>query len=227
MTVVSAEVRVGNAIGQSFYAAIDTIIYGRQYVQGAEIDTSSWNRRQILQYLSLGLMIGPPVSSDGTPGYLIQCTVISADQSVGTALVLMPSGQLLRDVKFTGTAPNNNTSATLVTTTTDRWVIGSGVPSDLVTDSMRTASLNVVGDATLNGDTAISKGAEPGWIATSADELGTIMWAPPTGAGSSGGAIISDGVAPPTDTLDPGAIWYNPSGDSAGRPSGPSATPRS
>ena len=39
-----------------FIAAINTRIYGRSYAQGAEIDTTGWTRKQMLQFLNLGLM---------------------------------------------------------------------------------------------------------------------------------------------------------------------------
>ncbi|HEU5454425.1 MAG TPA: hypothetical protein VFU85_01945 [Nocardioides sp.] len=39
-----------------FVAAINTRIYGRSYAQGAEIDTTGWTRKQMLQFLNLGLM---------------------------------------------------------------------------------------------------------------------------------------------------------------------------
>lgn len=39
-----------------FVAAINTRIYGRSYAQGAEIDITGWTRKQMLQFLNLGLM---------------------------------------------------------------------------------------------------------------------------------------------------------------------------
>jgi hypothetical protein len=39
-----------------FIAAINTRIYGRSYAQGAEIDITGWTRKQMLQFLNLGLM---------------------------------------------------------------------------------------------------------------------------------------------------------------------------
>lgn len=39
-----------------FIAAINTRIYGRSYGQGAEIDTTGWSRKQMLQFLNLGLI---------------------------------------------------------------------------------------------------------------------------------------------------------------------------
>jgi hypothetical protein len=39
-----------------FIAAINTRIYGHSYAQGAEIDITGWTRKQMLQFLNLGLM---------------------------------------------------------------------------------------------------------------------------------------------------------------------------
>jgi hypothetical protein len=39
-----------------FIAAINTRIYGKSYAQGSEIDITGWSRKQMLQFLNLGLM---------------------------------------------------------------------------------------------------------------------------------------------------------------------------
>lgn len=210
MSVAPIEVKVGTIGSQTFFASIDTVIYGRQYTQGETVDTSLWNRKQILQYLGLGLIVGPPVNSEGTPATLTQVAVTDSDEAANLVTVQLPSGVFLQRVQVTGTTPETGTTVTMVTTADRRWVIGSGVPRDLDVDTMRASSLNITADATISGDVSLPKGAEPGWVATSADELGTLLWSPPSDAASGSGAIISDSVAPPSDTLSPGAIWFNP-----------------
>lgn len=39
-----------------FVASISTVIYGIPYAQGAEIDLTGWSRKQMLQFLGLGLI---------------------------------------------------------------------------------------------------------------------------------------------------------------------------
>lgn len=39
-----------------FVAALDTIIFGVEYQQGAEVDTTGWTRKMLLQFLQLGII---------------------------------------------------------------------------------------------------------------------------------------------------------------------------
>lgn len=48
-----------------FYATLDTMIYEVPYAQGQEIDVTGWQRSQMLQMLSLGMMASQVVESDG------------------------------------------------------------------------------------------------------------------------------------------------------------------
>jgi hypothetical protein len=54
-----------------FIAAIDTVIYGRRYAQGSDIDITGWTRRQILQFLDKGLM----QASQVTAGMILEAMV--------------------------------------------------------------------------------------------------------------------------------------------------------
>jgi len=47
-----------------FMASLDTTIYGRAYIQGATVDTSTWSRRQLLQFLDNGIISPADVTTE-------------------------------------------------------------------------------------------------------------------------------------------------------------------
>lgn len=209
MTVVpSVDVGAQIAAG-TFYAAIDTVIYGRRYAQGEMVDTSAWSRRQVLQYLSLGLIVAPPVDGDGLPAYLLPVTILDADSSASTATVLMPSGQTIREVTVVGMVPGAGATATLVTTSTDRWVIGAGIGDDLVVNTLTAAGVTVSGDSVVAGRLQLPGGAYPGYLAMATDTDGSVTWADPAEV-MGGGRVLISPTEPDTSVLVAGTTWLNP-----------------
>lgn len=44
-----------------YRASIDTVLFGVAYTAGQEVDVSTWNRKQMLQMLGLGLIFPVPL----------------------------------------------------------------------------------------------------------------------------------------------------------------------
>src|SRR6478735_4262557 len=71
-----------------FIAAINTRIYGKSYAQGAEIDITGWSRKQMLQFLNLGLMQANQI----TTGMITDAIVF---QGAGVTTTTNAQGQLV------------------------------------------------------------------------------------------------------------------------------------
>lgn len=66
-----------------FVAAIDTVIYGVAYLQGSEVDVSSWDRKQVVAFLDGGLM---------APAQLTAGAISDALEFVGQGVTVSTDG---------------------------------------------------------------------------------------------------------------------------------------
>lgn len=82
-----------------FIASIDTVIYGRAYSQGAEVDISEWSRKQLLQCLDTGVIQGGSITASSASDSLVfsgpgVSTVVNADGNVTVIIEPIPVGEM-------------------------------------------------------------------------------------------------------------------------------------
>ena len=181
-----------------FIATIDTTIYDVDYTQGQVVDTTDWNRAQLLQYLGNGLItlagggisqvgaihlddLGDVVAPSPGQGYVLSFGTddaweASAPYELGLRLTDMTDVDLL-------TTPPTDGQALVFDATTGKWEPGAAIPAG-------------GGDAAAAGNEVVVSDTDPGdpdpftdlpelWVDLSDDSGGV-----PGGGG--GGLALAD-----------------------------------
>jgi len=191
-----------------FIAAIDTIIYGRRYAQGGEIDITGWTRKQLLQFLDKGLMQASQVTAG-----MIQDAVVFEGADVTTSVDV--NGKLhvivettaqdlawLTDVDPTGAA--------------DGMVLTYDADTSQWTPRPISAALSY-GDLTDVNLAGLADGDIPVWNALEG------VWQPGAGPATSMDALTDVDTSSTTATDGDALIWDNSEG--VWRPGTASAVP--
>lgn len=92
-----------------FVASINTVIYGIPYAQGSEIDLTGWSRKQMLQFLALGLITSSVGGSELTAAITFTGPgVTTTTDSAGHVTVhVAQTLDILDDVDLTTTPPED------------------------------------------------------------------------------------------------------------------------